>query len=121
MSTPSNTLKKRLAIAAGCVLLMSSGCATFDVRKEPRPYQPPLYPAVAWDCEGLEMFTTEGTTAEAAWAIFLFGVCDLPFSLVTDTLCLPLDLVCWCCQEKKPDSGKDGADTQAPHAQTPNP
>ena len=96
-------MKKAIAITLSGLVAVLSGCATIDVRGGgSRSHYPPLYPAVTWDCQGIEMFTAEGSTGERVWAIFFFGICDGPISLITDTLCLPWDLGCWCFQKEDP-------------------
>ena len=101
-------MKKVVAIIlVGFVAVLSSGCATFVVRRhDDRSAFTPLYPAVVFDHGVIEMGTEEGSMSGLPWIIFLFGVCDGPFSILSDTLCLPLDIGCWCCGGKK--NSKDG-------------
>jgi uncharacterized protein YceK len=110
-------MKKFLAFATGVLLAMLSGCATIDVRVNDRSAYPALYPATRWDYDGVEMFTTEGTTWEAIWVVILFGICDGPVSIIVDTLCLPFDIAFWWNQKKIPNKGSDrsgGSDGSLP-------
>lgn len=76
-----------------CLILALSGtgCATYGVRFDDstQPTKRP-YPATRVDCETVSFLCTE---FDFGFFISLPVIVDLPFSLVSDTVCLPYDLI----------------------------
>lgn len=76
-----------------CLLLALSGtgCASYGVRFDDgnTPTKRP-YPATRIDCETVSFLCTE---FDLGFIIALPMMVDLPFSLVSDTVCLPYDLI----------------------------
>ena len=81
-----------------------NGCGTFVARTGWRTevHLPKLYPATAEDIRNIRRGAVDpyniGYTAGERIGMFVGGVLDTPFSLITDTLCLPYDL--WIAHEK---------------------
>lgn len=67
------------------------------------------------------MFTTEGSTQDAVFVIVLFGICDGPVSLLTDTICLPCDIVYWWNRKTGPNKKAPGPNPDAHGPPAPSP
>lgn len=97
-------MKKYVIVATCCMVLLTSGCATTLVRtglvNDPSgpvkrgPDLPPVYPSTVIDCLFMADVVVEG---EAIYFAFLpLALIDLPVSILTDTLFLPIDLLVFC-------------------------
>lgn len=80
--------------AFGMCLLMAlsgTGCASYGVRFDDsaQPTKRP-YPATRVDCEAVSFLCTE---FDLGFLIALPVMVDIPFSLVSDTVCLPYDMI----------------------------
>lgn len=84
---------KRLLLAAVAACGLLAGCATWQVRVEGHVWQP-IYPATCVDAGVVALYWTEFGWP-AGLMITPLALLDLPFSLVSDTVCLPYDLVVW--------------------------
>ena len=73
-------------------IALTSGCGTFAARSGgwvDRSSLPKFYPATSLDAGMISGRGAGDDKDKAGWA--LVGLVDLPFSLVTDTVCLPFD------------------------------
>ncbi len=96
------TVFRKATVFLGLLLsLLQVGCATVLVRSSKHEITPGPYPATRYDgrfiANGFTSDTRNGWTgdrmrARDRVAILLLGLLDMPFSLVTDTLCLPVDI-----------------------------
>src|SRR5262245_24024978 len=100
----STRLKKVFHVIGVAGVLMTSGCATAFVRSKSTVDPEHAFPATAFDAQcfwnagvkGEPLFATVDPTqknnpvARVAYAVG--GVIDLPFSILFDTILLPVDL-----------------------------
>jgi uncharacterized protein YceK len=94
-------IQNRVFILLFCVPILS-GCGTFVARtgwRAESPYLTRVYPATSWDYHLavrlglLDRYQSERSGIERA-GMFCLGIADLPISLLTDTVCLPMDIIC---------------------------
>lgn len=88
--------------AAVLALLLLSGCATIVTRCTEASYGDELYPATQMDLEGAAYLCEDQRHGgdEFHWLAVL-PVLDMPFSLVSDTVLLPVDLAVMGCRACK--------------------
>lgn len=96
------TVFRNATVVLGLLLaLLQVGCATVLVRSSKHEITPGPYPATRYDgrfiANGFTSDTRNGWTGDRMRvrdrvAILFLGLLDMPFSLVTDTLCLPVDI-----------------------------
>lgn len=97
------TVFRQATVVLGLLLsLLQLGCAIVLVRSSKHEMTPGPYPATRYDgrfiANGFTSDTRNGWTGDRMRtrdrvAILFLGLIDMPFSLVTDTLCLPSDLI----------------------------
>lgn len=89
------------AVMAAALLLLS-GCATAVMRGTEGSYGETLYPATQMDLEGAAYLCEDRRHGgdEFHWLAVL-PVLDMPFSLVSDTVLLPVDLAVMGCRACK--------------------
>ncbi|NCC49876.1 MAG: YceK/YidQ family lipoprotein [Spartobacteria bacterium] len=84
--------------------ILVTGCATVIVRSSPHEIAPGPYPATRFDLAFTKEYVSRDT--RNAWTgdsvrfrdragVLTLCVLDIPFSLVTDTVLLPVDLFTW--------------------------
>ena len=79
-------MNKLLALAAIVASVLFLGCATYDVRFGSTEMKKP-YPAVRADWDAATYLLVEWSSP-----LSIFTLIDIPFSFVSDTVCLPYDL-----------------------------
>ena len=86
-------------LAASVVLGCSCGCASMIVRVVDPEFGDQVYPATCLDAAGVAYLTDDLYNKGDEWhGLVLLPLIDLPFSLVTDTVLLPVDLACMACK-----------------------
>lgn len=100
----------RLAIVAVAIgiAICAPGCATVATR-HPKcgmaETRPALYPATladVWIMVGNDPLSAGASKRAPTMLFFFAGLIDLPFSLLTDTVCLPYDLWRLATSDDKP-------------------
>ena len=79
-------------ILAILILAMCCGCATYQVRFEGTD-QSGYYPAMREDCRAISYFGDQSWDGLFATLFAPCIILDMPFSIVSDTILLPCDLV----------------------------
>lgn len=82
-------------------MLLQSGCATVVVRSSRSEFDEKVYPATQLNVEVIDGLLHPGTSIFAERSVVGAGLncLDIPFSMIFDTLFLPIDLICWCFEE----------------------
>lgn len=85
-------------LAFSCV-----SCGTISARGMAPAYGK-FYPATKWDLKGIDDVHSESNWFFSPWLIVPFLIVDMPISLATDTLFLPVDTVIYLGGPEKSNS-----------------
>ncbi len=77
------------------ILLLSScvSCGTIGARTSSNTKYGEFYPATKIDFKGIDSVYSESNWLFPPWLIVPFIIIDIPLSIVTDTVFLPVDLI----------------------------